>query len=667
MHPNTLEFLLVAVFLLGASALASALLWRRDRVALLVGKIGAVLGCATGAAGAALALLGETRMLRTACWPLAVGELTIGLDPLSSFLLFCVFVVSGLSALYGAGYLSAYAGRRRLALVTVLFNLLVVAMVGVVMARDAVLFLLAWEAMSITSFFLVTFENDREDVRRAGTTYLIASHLGVMLLMLLFGIMGQAAGSFGFTEIGRANLGATAVRDVCFLLALVGFGTKAGFWPVHTWLPDAHPAAPSHVSAVMSGVMIKMGIYGLLRVLTFLGPPPVWWGTLLVVIGAVSGVAGVLHALAQHDLKRLLAYHSVENIGIIALGIGIGLLGHSHGQVAVALFGYGGALLHVLNHGLFKGLLFHGAGSVLHATGTRDVEALGGLLRHLPATGMAFLVGSIAICGLPPLNGFVSEWLIYLGAFRGGTSLPGAAVVPAVLVLPALALIGGLAAACFVKAFGVVFLGEPRTVRAMPPHEAGPAMRAAMAIGAGLCLCIGLWPAGVLALVAPAASELLGGSALRMLAPGPPTSLTLMAALLIAVTAGLVLLRARLLRGRSVGTAATWGCGYAHPTARMQYSATSFADPVLAPFAAALQIRGHGELPAGIFPAPVHYEQHVGDMAGERLLMPACRRFLAAAGRVRVIQHGRMQLYLVYVLCTLVALVVWQLSGGIGR
>jgi len=359
----SVRLLFAAVLLLGSSTLVSALLWRRERAVLLVGKTGAVLGCGVGAAGAALALFDEARPLLAAPWPLAVGHLTFGLDPLSAFFLLCVFVVSGLGALYGAGYLGAYLGKRRLAAVTVLFNLLVVAMVGVVLARDAAVFLLAWEAMSITSFFLVTFENDRDDVRRAGTTYLIASHLGVMLLMLLFGVMGQVAGGFGFAEIGRANLGGTSVRDLCFLLALIGFGTKAGFWPVHTWLPDAHPAAPSHVSAVMSGVMIKMGIYGLLRVLTFLGPPPAWWGTVLVVMGAVSGVAGVLHALAQHDLKRLLAYHSVENIGIIALGIGIGLLGQSHGRIAVALLGYGGALLHVLNHGLFKGLLFHAAGS----------------------------------------------------------------------------------------------------------------------------------------------------------------------------------------------------------------------------------------------------------------------------------------------------------------
>jgi hydrogenase-4 component B len=239
-------------------------------------------------------------------------------------------------------------------------------------------------------------------------------------------------------------------------------------------------------------------------------------------------------------------------------------------------------------------------------------------------------------------------------------------VVAAVLVLPALALIGGLATACFVKAFGVVFLGEPRTELAVHAHEASATMRAAMTVGAGLCLGIGLWPAGVLALLAPAASQLVGAEP-HSLAPGPPVAVTTIASLLIVVTAILAFVRSRLLAGRKVESAPTWGCGYAHPTARMQYSATSFADPALAPFAAALQIRSHGELPKGVFPTPVRYEQHVGDMAGERVLVPLCRRFLNAAGRVQAIQHWRMQLYLMYVLCTLVALVVWQLSGGIGR
>jgi hydrogenase-4 component B len=323
---------------------------------------------------ASLAALGRGKeeSIRAA-WSIPIGGFHVGIDYLSSFFLICIFVVSGLSAVYGIGYLQAYLGKRRIAPAIAFFNLLVAAMVVIVIARDGVLFLMTWEVMSVTSFFLVTFEDERREVRRAGLTYLIASQLGVVFLFVLFALFASHTGTFDLSTLAIAHARAARFANLCFLLALVGSGTKAGFWPLHIWLPDAHPAAPSHVSALMSGVMIKMGIYGLLRTLMLLGPPSAWWGILMLTVGGVSGLAGVLHALAQHDLKRLLAYHSVENIGIIALGIGIGLLGQSYGQPTMAMLGYGGALLHVLNHGLFKGLLFQGAGSVLHGTGTRDI------------------------------------------------------------------------------------------------------------------------------------------------------------------------------------------------------------------------------------------------------------------------------------------------------
>ncbi len=662
MHQIALSLTLLAVAVLAGTALVAALLARSDRATLVVGSGGALGGAALGLAGATLALASGAGSERVMPWALPLGSLRLGLDSLSAFFLLCIFIVSGLAALYGIGYLDGYRGKRPLAPVVVGFNLLVAAMAVVAMARDGVLFLLAWEAMSLAAFFLVTFESERAEVRRAGTTYLIASHIGVLVLFALFALLGRAAGSFAFADMART--GVLAGSNLCFILAVIGFGTKAGFWPVHFWLPDAHPAAPSHVSAVMSGVMIKMGIYGLLRVTSFLGTPPTWWGALVVLIGAVSGIAGVLHALAEHDLKRLLAYHSVENIGIIALGIGVGMLGRSYGNATVATLGYAGALLHVLNHGLFKGLLFQGAGSVVGATGTRDIESLGGLYRRMPTTATAFLVGSVAICGLPPLNGFVSEWLIYLGAFHGGASLHAGGLVSVLIVLPALALIGGLAAACFVKAFGVVFLGQARTEHAQQAQEAGLAMRAAMVAGAVACVAIGFLPAGALQLVAGAAT-FLGGAAVPS-SLGPLFSVSLLATVLVAMIAGLALLRAWLLKSRTVDQAVTWGCAYAHPTARMQYSATSFADPVLAPFSGALRIRTHGSLPEGLFPKAARFEKHVGDMAGERLLVPAWRHFLHTALRLKVIQHGRMQLYLVYVLVTLVGLLLWQMGGALG-
>ncbi len=657
-----LEIVLLSIALLCASALAAALSGRSNRAALWIGTVGAGLACATGLSAAFSALISGSRSGLRAAWPLPVGELHVALDPLSSFFLVCVFLVSGLSAIYGGGYLRADLGKRRLAPAVFFFNLLVAAMAVVAIARDGILFLLAWEIMTLASFFLVTFESEREEVRRAGMTYLIASQLGVVFLFVLIAVLGKESGTYDFDALAAAGATTPALAGVAFLLAVVGFGTKAGFWPMHIWLPDAHPAAPSHVSAVMSGVMIKMGIYGLLRILSFLGPPPVWWGALLIAIGAVSGVAGVLHALAQHDLKRLLAYHSVENIGIIALGIGLGLLGQSQGNPSVAFLGFAGALLHVLNHGLFKGLLFQGAGSVAHGTGTRDIDKLGGLSRRMPTTAATFLVGSVAICGLPPLNGFVSEWLIYIGAFRGGAFFPTTWAVWALAVVPALALVGGLAATCFVKAFGVVFLGQPRTEAASKAHEAGPLMRAPMLLGALLCFAIGLWPAGAMRVVAPTAA-FLGKKADAFPNAAALSAITRVSVVLLVLVLLLGLVRLALLRGRSVSRGATWGCGYAAGTSRMQYTAASFAQPILALFTPVISTRVDQQGPDGYFPGAAHYEEHLGDMAGERILLPAVRRVVRALSRLHAIQQGRLQLYLVYIAVTLVALLVWQLTG----
>jgi len=490
----------------------------------------------------------------------------------------------------------------------------------------------------------------------------VASQLGVVALFLVFALLRRDAAGFEFAQLAASGPPPAGIAAVCFVLALLGFGTKAGFWPVHMWLPDAHPAAPSHVSALMSGVMIKMGIYGLLRTLTLLGPPPVWWGALVVGIGVVSGLAGVLYALAQHDLKRLLAYHSIENIGIIALGVGIGLLGQSRGDPAVTFLGYAGALLHVLNHGLFKGLLFQGAGAVLHATGVRDLDALGGLARRMPVTAATFLVGAVAIAGLPPLNGFVSEWLILVGAFRGGATLTGGAGVAAAAVLPALALIGGLAVACFVKVYGVVFLGAARTDAPSRAHEAGLSMRVPMVLGASLCVLLGAAPLVAVALVAPAAVEVGGLAAAPADFAGALGSITLVAVVLAGLVAALALARAALVRGRPEPVVPTWACGYVGVTPRMQYTAASFAEPVLAPFGSLIARTIHAERPAGFFPVSAAYREHVYDVAGERVLLPAARRVLGVFRRLRVLQQGRIQLYLAYILLTLLLLLTWQVG-----
>jgi formate hydrogenlyase subunit 3/multisubunit Na+/H+ antiporter MnhD subunit len=490
----------MATFFLGVGVLVAggvgALALARARWASTVGAGGAVAGCALALSPSLQALLGRPVDPVRWSWSIPGGTLSFALDPLSGFFLLPTLVLAAAAAVYGHEYLRASAPPEGLGEAWLCYNLLVVSMALTLVAQNGVLFLLAWETMALTSFFLVVFERDKGGVRRAGWTYLVATHLGGAALLAMFVLAAGAAGSFEFSDLARLAVEPSGFKGLIFLLAVVGFGTKAGFVPLHVWLPEAHPAAPSHVSAVMSGVMIKTGIYGLVRLLVLLGPPAVWWGWLLVGIGVTSGILGVLFALAQHDLKRLLAYHSVENVGIITLGLGLGTVGLAAGMPALTVLGFGGGLLHVLNHALFKGLLFLGAGCVLRAAATREIDRLGGLLRRMPWTGACFLVGAAAIAGLPPLNGFVSEFLIYLGAFRGAVGAAGAAtvIVPALATIGALALIGGLAAACFTKAFGIVFLGEPRTAAAEAAHEAGAAMRGPMVALAAACVIIGLLP-----------------------------------------------------------------------------------------------------------------------------------------------------------------------------
>jgi formate hydrogenlyase subunit 3/multisubunit Na+/H+ antiporter MnhD subunit len=448
---------------------------------------------------------------------------------------------------------------------------------------------------------------------------------------------------------------------------VVGFGAKAGFMPLHVWLPEAHPAAPTHVSAVMSGVMIKTGIYGLVRILTFLGPPPLWWGWALCGIGISSGILGVLYALAQHDLKRLLAYHSVENIGIIALGLGVGLIGLSSGSATLAVLGFAGGLLHVLNHALFKGLLFLGAGAVMHGAGTREIDHLGGLLKRMPWTGMSFLIGAVAISGLPPLNGFVSELLIYVGAFQGVTTLGNAATAPALAVIAGLALIGGLAAACFAKAFGIVFLGEPRSDHAAQAHEAGMAVRLSLLLLAMSCVLIGLgapWVVEALIFTLMNATGLSADSVHTALLSVHSTFSTLVLAslILLVLLTLLASLRHRLLATRAVTEHVTWDCGYARPTPRMQYTASSFAQPLTSLFHFVLRSRFHYFMTPGLFPRAASLATETEDLSRARLYHPLFIRIGRGLSSLRWVQHGQVHLYVLYIAITLLVLLVWKLG-----
>lgn len=624
-----------------------------------------VAGC-LGLLPAGRVLLGGAVVSLPASWDVPYGAFAVALDPLSAFFLLPILVLSVAAAFYGHGYLGAghtHTGHthRSFGPAWFFFNLLIASMVLVLIARNGVLFLMAWKVMALASFFLVTFDDERPEVREAGRVYLMATHFGTAFLLALFVLLGSTSGSLDFDRFGPP----ASAAGLLFALALVGFGTKAGFMPLHVWLPEAHPAAPSYVSALMSGVMIKTGIYGLLRTLTFLGAPPAWWGWVLCGIGLTSGVGGILFALSQRDLKRVLAYSSVENIGIIALGLGVGFVGATAGSTALAAFGFCGALLHVLNHAVFKGLLFLGAGAVAQATGTLEIDRLGGVLKWMPRTGVAFLIAAVAIAGLPPLSGFAAEFLIYVAAFTGVTSSVTAGVCAA--AIGGLALIGGLAAACFTRAFGMVFLGAARGASTLRPGDPVRSMQAPMAVLAAGCVLMSLGAPLLVRLTVPVVEQLLPQ------APGDVQANVLAAsdALLpvVAVFAALGLLvatvavvRRRLLARRTVAEASTWDCGYAQPSPQMQYTASSFSQPLTDIFGLVLGTRRSGKAVRGLFPADASFATETPDVWMERVYAPVFSAVGNGLAALRWLQHGRVHLYVLYLALTLVVLMVWTLG-----
>jgi hydrogenase-4 component B len=661
-------FFSIGIILFVGGAFASLLLGKNAKFASISGSVTAVAGGLFVFVNAVEVLFSGRSVEATIPWRMIFGKITLGLDPLSAVFVLPIAMVVAVAAVYAVQYLEGSHRQMTVGGIWFFFNILAASMLLVVAARNGWLFLMCWEAMSLASFFLVISEYDSESVRRVGWIYLIAMHLGTACLLLLFLFLGRQSGSLDFSRLSAES----GMAGMLFMLAIIGFGTKAGFIPLHVWLPEAHPAAPSHVSAVMSGVMIKTGIYGLIRTITILGEAPSWWGWTLVGIGVASGILGVLFALAQHDLKRLLAYHSVENIGIIAMGLGVGLLGISYQIPAMAALGFLGALLHVINHALFKSLLFLGAGAIQHSTGTRDMDRLGGLLKQMSVTGGTFLVGSTAISGLPPLNGFVSELLIYLGVLAGVTEAnrpSGMAwVLLCVSVIGGLALIGGLAAACFTKAFGCIFLGEPRGEEAKHSREVGLAMRIPMLVLAAACVLVSLtaplWPMVLRSSVAsinPAffgeLSELINSRAVLPLAMICASSWAL-----LGIAGILFYIRKKLLSGRHVTQASTWDCGYAAPSPRMQYTASSFASPLVILFRMILRPRTRLNAPQGFFPRQANFHSETSDIFRDYLYRPIFFAVAWAASKLRWLQHGRIQLYVLYIALTILVLLIWKLG-----
>ncbi len=630
------------------------------------------------AAGSLLALAGAAFVFSAGPQEFALpggtlfGTVTVRADYLAAFFLAVIGTVGAAASVYAVAYSREYYGRR-LGSMAALYAAFLLSMLVVVTVSHVVAFIVAWELMTVTSFLLVAHEREKAANSRAAYVYFVMTHIGTAFIMAAFLLLVPSSGSMAFADL-KAPAG--WLRDAAFLCALIGFGTKAGIIPLHVWLPEAHPAAPTHVSAVMSGVMIKTAIYGMARFyLEFLGTGPAWWGAAVLIVAALSSVLGVLYALMQHDVKRLLAYHSVENIGIIQLGMGGGLVFASAGLPGLAGLAWAAALFHVLNHAIFKSLLFMGAGAVLQTTHTRDIEHLGGLIRFMPYTAAFFLAGAVAISGLPPLNGFVSEWLTFQALFALPAALAGlTGKLSAAVLVSLLGLTGALAAACFVKVFAMIFLAKPRSAHVAAAREASGLMLAPMGFLAALCLILGVLPVPLLGLLTRTVAPFFGEAPAATLAAGDwyavgfkagATTGTMSPAALVALLLAGALAAAAGYRlyGRAGRTAGeTWTCGIV-PNARMEYTATGFAEPIRRAFGAILLPKPDVVVerdPHRYFGRRMVFHVKITYVFTELIYRPASRGTVALAHFMKRLQTGSVQLYVGYIMAVTIAVLVWS-------
>lgn len=658
---TTLELIAAAAMVLCLSGVPALLLPARSAFGQRLTTSLVLLGSVLGLAAAVSTLAGATSVgfLRLP-WFLPQGQGAIGVDALGAFFLVPIFIVPALGSIYGLEYWKQGEHSDNGRKLGLFYGLLAGSMALVVIARNGLLFMIVWEVMAMAAFFAATVDDDNPEVRSAGWVYLIATHVGTLCLLAMFALWKSASGSFQFEQ---APAMPQAVAGVIFVLALVGFGFKAGIMPLHVWLPGAHANAPSHVSAVMSGVMLKMGVYGIVRMTSLLPLPATWWGTTMLIAGAVTGLAGIAFAISQNDIKRMLAYSSIENIGIITMGIGLALLGRAMGRVDWMLLGMAGALLHVWNHGLFKSLLFLGAGAIIYAEGSREIDRMGGLAHRLPLLAALFAVGTVAISALPPLNGFVSEWFIYLGLFGtlgldGGPQFPVAATAAVFL-----AMTGAVAVATFVKLLGTVFLGSPRRDAAGHAHAPSALMTGPMLVLATACLAIGLFPSLVIPAVERAALGWMpaAGQPLRLLAPVRWISLVGGGLL---VLAALLAVAVRIIAGRrSVRTGPTWDCGYARPAASMQYSGSSFGQSIVGLFAMLFRPRVVRSPVSDAMPAPAAFESSIPDTVLDRAVVPVFSFLGVQLPRIRFMQQGKLNLYLLYIVVITALLFIFGSMG----
>lgn len=667
--PPVLLLALLAVALALTSSAVSLFASREPRLLRLVATPLLGLSGVAALASGLSALILHTNVAMTLPFGLPWLPWHLRIDVLSGFFLLLIGLITTAVGIYAPAYVRDFEhGRDSQTALGGFTGLFLAGMLLVVLADDAFLFMVAWELMSLASYFLVAFQHEIAANRRAAFLYLLMAHLGGLAILLGFGVLAAFGHSFEFAALRIAPL-SSSWASVAFALAFIGFGMKAGLIPLHAWLPEAHPAAPSHISALMSGVMLKLAVYGFIRVVFDLIGQLQWqWGVTLMIIGSLSALMGVLFALMQTDLKRLLAYSSVENLGIIFIALGLALVFLSTGHALLGALAFVAALYHSLNHALFKSLLFFGAGAILHSAHERDLEQMGGLLRRMPWTGGFFLIGALSISALPPFNGFVSEWLIFQAALQAWQLESGVlrSLIP--IASAVLALTGALVAATFVKVYGIAFLGQSRSRHVRHARQGAWGMRLGQGLLAALCVFCGVLPTQIIALLEPVSERLLGVGLPQASANGwlwltPISSetasysapLTIVLLALIAGSAFWWFLRGvpRRIRRRD-----PWDCGFAPPSPQMQYTATAFAQPMRRVFRLLFEI---DETYPALNDQTPRYRLKLTDRLWGLLYLPIAQMVESASRRVVRLQSGNVRVYLGWTLATLLAL-LWLIS-----
>ncbi len=671
---NNLFSGLIIFFLTGA--MLSIVFNKKDRLAAYCSFLSAVGASAFGIIFSISVIFGENFSLSISGYSFL--DFGFHVDRLSAFFILVISVAVFAVSIYSIGYTREYYGKKNIGYMGFLYNIFILSMILVVSANNAIMFLIVWELMSVISYFLVIYEHEKPETRKAGFIYIVMTHIGTGFIILSFLILAGGSGSFNFDSMNAVSM-PPLLKDLAFLFALIGFGAKAGIVPLHIWLPYAHPAAPSNVSALMSGVMIKTAIYMFIRVFfDFLGAGVLWWGFLVFALGAVSALTGIMYAVVEPDIKKMLAFSSIENIGIILLGIGASMIFLATGSPALSAIAGIAALYHLLNHSVFKGLLFMGAGSILFSTHTKNIEELGGLIRKMPVMALLFLIGVLSISALPPFSGFASEWLLLQSLLFGFSSSDPIIRIALPVGAAALAITGALAAFCFLKTFGIGFLALPRSGHAEHAKDANRPMLVGMGIFALLSILLGLLPVYVLPFLDRIAREFSGAGAFDQSfssgSPGtvgiPSTAISLstpvlMSAILLFILIFVVI--SFIDKSRSSRVYETWGCGQPASTARNEYTACAFSKPVQMWFRNVL--RPARELRASYTVSPLikesfRFEVHIEQIFERYIYSPLADAIIGKSRSIKLIQTGSIHAYLSYIFGTMVILMLYIISGG---